>query len=47
MLREIARTGYAGWVTVELYPYLDNPDDAGREAKEIFGPCPAAKVTGE
>jgi sugar phosphate isomerase/epimerase len=33
VLREIARTGYDGWVTVELYPYLDNPDDAGREAK--------------
>jgi sugar phosphate isomerase/epimerase len=33
-LRAIARTGYEGWITVELYPYLDNPDDAGREARE-------------
>ncbi len=32
-LLEIARTGYDGWVTVELYPYIENPDDAGREAK--------------
>jgi len=32
-LCEIARTGYNGWITVELYPYLENPDDAGREAK--------------
>lgn len=36
VLREIARTGYDGWVTVELYPYLDNPDVAGREAKEYL-----------
>jgi len=31
-LREIARTGYDGWLTVELYPYIANPDDAAREA---------------
>ena len=34
VLREIDRTGYDGWVTVELYPYIDDPDAAGREAKE-------------
>jgi len=33
VLREIAHTGYDGWITVELYPYVDNPDEAGREAK--------------
>jgi sugar phosphate isomerase/epimerase len=33
-LREIVRTGYDGWVTVELYPYTDDPDQAGREAKQ-------------
>jgi sugar phosphate isomerase/epimerase len=31
-LRAIAATGYDGWLTVELYPYIDNPDDAAREA---------------
>jgi sugar phosphate isomerase/epimerase len=31
-LREIKQTGYDGWLTVELYPYLDDPDAAGREA---------------
>ena len=36
VLGEIARTGYDGWVTVELYPYVDNPDHAGREAKEFI-----------
>ncbi len=35
-LREIARTGYDGWLTVELYPYLDDPDAAGREAKAFL-----------
>lgn len=31
-LSAIAKTGYDGWVTVELYPYINNPDDAAREA---------------
>jgi len=31
-LRAIAATGYDGWITVELYPYIDNPDDAARRA---------------
>jgi sugar phosphate isomerase/epimerase len=35
VLREINRSGYQGWVTVELYPYIDDPDQAGREAKEF------------
>jgi sugar phosphate isomerase/epimerase len=32
VLSEIAKTGYDGWITVELYPYIDDPDAAGREA---------------
>jgi len=32
-LAAIAATGYDGWLTVELYPYLDDPDAAGREAR--------------
>ena len=32
VFRAIRQTGYDGWVTVELYPYLDDPDAAGREA---------------
>ena len=31
-LREIAKTSYDGWMTVELYPYIDQPDEAAREA---------------
>jgi sugar phosphate isomerase/epimerase len=37
-LAAIARTGYDGWLTVELYPYLDNPDSAAREAKKYLDP---------
>jgi sugar phosphate isomerase/epimerase len=33
-LAEIAKTDYQGWVTVELYPYIDDPDQAAREARE-------------
>ncbi len=35
-LLEIQKTGYEGWITVELYPYIDNPDDAAREAREYL-----------
>ena len=31
-VRAIAATGYQGWLTVELYPYIDNPDEAASEA---------------
>ncbi len=36
VLREIAKSGYRGWITVELYPYIDDPDRAGREAKDFL-----------
>ncbi len=29
----ILDTNFTGWMTVELYPYLDDPDAAGAEAK--------------
>ena len=34
VLRAILATGYQGWVTVELYPYIEDPDSAGRRAKD-------------
>ena len=30
--RAVAQTGYDGWLTVELYPYIDSPDEAAGEA---------------
>jgi sugar phosphate isomerase/epimerase len=33
-LRAIQATGYNGWVTIELYPYVDDPDAAARTAFE-------------
>ncbi len=36
VLRAIRATEYTGFVTVELYPYVDNPDAAGREAKDYL-----------
>ncbi len=38
LIEAICRTGYAGWLTVELYPYLDDPDAAGRSAWEFLAP---------
>lgn len=35
-LAAIRQTGYDGWLTVELYPYLDDPDAAAQEAKEYL-----------
>ena len=34
----IRQTGYDGWLTVELYPNVDDPDAAGRGAIEFLGP---------
>lgn len=38
LLPVIHATGYRGWITVELYPYLDDPDGAGREARDYLTP---------
>jgi sugar phosphate isomerase/epimerase len=35
-LASIRNTGYNGWLTVELYPYIDDPDAAAREAKTFL-----------
>ncbi len=35
-LNAIRKTGYDGWLTVELYPYIDDPDAAAREAKAFL-----------
>jgi len=35
-LGAIEQTGYDGWITVELYPYIDDPDAAAREAREYL-----------
>ena len=32
-LRAIESIGYQGWVTIELYPYIENPDEAARRAR--------------
>jgi len=33
-LEAIRDIGYTGWVTIELYPYVDDPDPAARSALE-------------
>jgi sugar phosphate isomerase/epimerase len=35
-LAAIEATRYDGWLTVELYPYLEDPDAAAREAREFL-----------
>jgi len=36
VLREIQQSGYPDWITVELYPCIDDPDAAGREARRAL-----------
>ena len=31
--RRLQTIGYQGWVTIELYPYMDDPDAAARTAR--------------
>ncbi len=41
----IRKTGYDGWLTVELYPFLDDPDAAARGALDVLRPL-VATVSG-
>jgi sugar phosphate isomerase/epimerase len=38
VMAAIRATGYDGWLTVELYPFLDDPDSAARTAIEVLRP---------
>ena len=38
VVQAIQRTGYDGWLTVELYPNLADPDDAARRALAYLAP---------
>jgi sugar phosphate isomerase/epimerase len=35
-LRAIQAMNYQGWVTIELYPYVEDPDDAARRARQYI-----------
>ena len=36
VLKAIRNSQYSGWITVELYPYIDDPDRAGRQALQFL-----------
>jgi sugar phosphate isomerase/epimerase len=38
VFRAIRALDYRGWVTIELYPYVDDPDEAARVARERILP---------
>ena len=38
VISAIRATGYDGWLTVELYPNIDDPDSAARGAMEVLRP---------
>jgi len=38
VVNAIRSTDYDGWLTVELYPYLDDPDGAGQQALDFLTP---------
>ncbi len=42
VLNAIGATGYDGWLTVELYPNIDDPDDAARGAMDFLRPLVAS-----
>jgi sugar phosphate isomerase/epimerase len=39
VLRAIRALDYNGWVTIELYPYVDDPDQAARTALTRVQDC--------
>jgi sugar phosphate isomerase/epimerase len=42
----MARLGYTGDISLELYPYVDTPDEAGRDSREYLLPLFAAAGLG-
>jgi sugar phosphate isomerase/epimerase len=38
ILQALKDVKYTGWVTIELYPYIDNPDDAAKAAFQAIKP---------
>jgi sugar phosphate isomerase/epimerase len=44
VIAAIRRTGYDGWLTVELYPFLEDPDAAARGALDVLRPLVAENV---
>jgi sugar phosphate isomerase/epimerase len=38
VLKAIRQTGYCGWLTVELYPFVDDPDAAAGAARSVLLP---------
>jgi sugar phosphate isomerase/epimerase len=38
VIAAIRATGYDGWLTVELYPFLESPDEAARTAFQVLRP---------
>jgi sugar phosphate isomerase/epimerase len=41
VIAAIRATGYDGWLTVELYPFVEDPDAAARGALEVLRPLVA------
>jgi len=41
VIAAIRATGYDGWLTVELYPFADDPDGAARDALAVMKPLVA------
>lgn len=42
VIRAIKATGYDGWLTVELYPSVDDPDGAAKTAQQVLAPLVAS-----
>ena len=45
VVEAIRRTGYDGWLTVELYPFGDDPDAAAKGAMDVLRPLLATVET--
>lgn len=42
VIQAIRETGYEGWLTVELYPFVEDPDGAARDALALLRPLVGA-----
>ena len=45
VIAALGEIGYAGWVTIELYPYIEEPDSVARTAFESIAPLLEQPIT--
>lgn len=45
IIQSLRNIGYQGWITIELYPCIENPDEAAQSAYDVIAPMLRQSIT--